>query len=36
MFHVDCGYHFIIMEYCDMGNLMQYQAKMSQKVLSLS
>lgn len=35
-YYVDCGYHFIVMEYCDLGNLMQYQSKIPQRVFGFA
>jgi NIMA (never in mitosis gene a)-related kinase len=34
--HIDFGFHFLVMEFCDLGNLMVYQAKQPNKVLGLS
>lgn len=34
--YVDSGWYFIVMEYCDMGNLLNYQSKANKKTLSFS
>jgi NIMA (never in mitosis gene a)-related kinase len=35
-FILDSGWYFIVMEYCDMGNLLTYQSKIANKTLGLA